>query len=796
MSKYRTDSLFETEQADETACHHIIRVAFETAADREFDYLVPDEIWPMQVGQRVETPFGKNNKPQIGFCVDTTSPRPAPSIPLRSAQDDRRPFKLKKISRVIDKEPLLNSELMELARWISSYYVCPLGQVLAAMVPGAVKKAAGVRTQRCVYLTISHGEIEDTIKQLRGKKQKQIVNFLQGRGAFSTETAIGSQEVLEAAGCTNEPIKKLAEKQIVKIAEKTILKSLPAIPKGMAIKTDGRIILNEDQQRALTHFKNQIDLRQFGVTLLHGVTDSGKTELYIRAIELVLKKGRGAIVLLPEIALTAQTVQRFSARFEKIAVMHSGLTASQRNAQWQKIKAGQADVVIGARSAVFAPLPGIGLIIVDEEHEPSYKQDTAPRYNGRDVAIKRAQLANSHCILGSATPSLETLSNCQSKQYFSLVRLPKRVMDLPMPEMKLVDLRSSWGTQKGINLISEPLAERLKEVLTKKEQAILLLNRRGYSNFVFCPSCKHTLHCRNCDVTLTFHKSKTFSGEQMPTITGKHLRHGYAICHYCLSQTLVPEKCPVCGAGFAMIGLGSQRLEEELARRFPEARTSRVDSDSMRGRDYYRVLKDFSDGRIDILAGTQMLAKGLHFPNVTLVGIISADTSLYLPDFRANERTFQLISQVAGRAGRSAKKGTVFVQTFLPDQPAIQFALRGNFDSFVKEELKHRKACNLPPFWRLAAIVMRDRNFDKLEAVCKKMREKIDRIIECDGLNVVVRGPMPAVISRIQRFHRMQIIIQAPQAETIQQLFTSLRATGPVRPKVMVAVDIDPVNLL
>jgi len=282
----------------------------------------------------------------------------------------------------------------------------------------------------------------------------------------------------------------------------------------------------------------------------------------------------------------------------------------------------------------------------------------------------------------------------------------------------------------------------------------------------------------------------------MRTITGKHINYGYAVCHYCLAQTLVPEKCPLCGAWFAMIGLGSQRLEEELARKFPDARVSRVDSDSMAGRDYYRVLKDFSEGRIDILAGTQMLAKGLHFPNVTLVGIISADTCLYLPDFRANERTFQLISQVAGRAGRSVKKGTVFVQTFLANQPAIQFALSNDFEGFVKEELKHRKACNLPPFWRLAVIVMRDEKFDKLDASCRAMREKIDNIVERDNLEVIVRGPIPAVISRIQRFHRMQIIIQAPQAVTIHQLFTSLRAAGPIRPAVKVGIDVDPVNLL
>jgi len=794
MRKHQTTNLFETEQADKTACHNIIRVAFETAADREFDYLVPDEIWPIKAGQRVEAPFGRKNRLEVGFCVAVVEreQRNKGTEPQRT----ERKFKLKHIEKIIDKEPLLNSELMELARWISSYYVCPLGQVLAAMVPAAVKKGAGVKTQRCIYIAISAADIEDTTKQLKGKKQKQIAHLLQSRGAFNKETALPLQDVLESLGCTNQPIKKLAEKQIIKVFEKTVLVSLPAIPTQMAIKTEGKIILNDDQQKVLTHFKNQIETEQFGVTLLHGVTDSGKTELYIRAIELVLQKGKGAIVLLPEIALTAQTVQRFSSRFEKIAVMHSALTAAQRNVQWQKIKASQADVVIGARSAIFAPLPKVGLIVVDEEHEPSYKQDTAPRYHGRDVAIKRAQLANAHCILGSATPSLETLSNCKSKKHYNLVRLPKRVMDLPMPEMKLVDLRQGEVTQKSIDLISEPLAERLKEILTKREQAILLLNRRGYSNFVFCPSCKHTLHCRNCDVALTFHKSKTTGGQQMRTVTGKHLSYGYAMCHYCLSQTLVPEKCPVCGKTMAMIGFGSQRLEEELANKFPEARTSRIDSDSMRGKDYYRALRDFSEGRIDILAGTQMLAKGLHFPNVTLVGIISADTSLYLPDFRANERTFQLISQVAGRAGRSAKKGVVFVQTFLSNQPAIQFALSGDFDGFVKEELKHRNACNLPPYWRLAAISMRDRNFDKLETACKKMREKIDWINERDNLGAVVRGPMPAVISRIQHFHRMQIIIQAPHAEHIQRLFADLRAAGPVRPTVKVAIDIDPVNLL
>ncbi len=792
MSKYQTKNLF-SEEIEETSCHHIIRVAFESAADTEFDYLLPDEYWPIEAGQRVEVPFGKKNKLEIGFCIAVEKRDYSTEFAVTNA--GKRQFKLKKVVKIIDKEPLLSSELMNLAHWISSYYVCPLGQVLAAMVPAAVKRAVGARTEKYIYLVIAAENIVEIAKQLRGKKQKQIVEHLQEKGAFISGAALELQSLLAEIGCGKEPIKKLAQKQVIKVAEKTILKSLPVIPRGMSIKAE-KVVLNEDQQKALDYFKDEIESGQFSVTLLHGVTDSGKTELYIRAIEDVLRTGKSAIVLLPEIALTTQTIQRFSARFEKIAVMHSGLTAAQRNVQWQKIKSGDADVVIGARSAVFAPLPRLGLIVVDEEHEPSYKQDTAPRYNGRDVAIKRAQLANTLCILGSATPSLETLSNCRSKKYFSLLRLPKRVMNLPMPEMRLIDLRQIGSVQKGISLISEPLAEGLKQTLAKREQAILLLNRRGYSNFIFCPSCKHTLQCRNCDVTLTFHRLEVPAHREIRTVTGKHIASGYAVCHYCLAQTLVPEKCLLCGARLAMIGLGSQRLEEELAMKFPQANVSRVDSDSMASGDYYKVLRDFSEGRIDILAGTQMLAKGLHFPNVTLVGIISADTCLYLPDFRANERTFQLISQVAGRAGRSAKKGTVFVQTFLPDQPAIKFALAGDFDGFIKEELKHRKVCNLPPFWRLAVVTLRDRTFDRLETACSRMREKIDLVIRREKLKAIVRGPMPAVISRIQRFHRMQIIVQAPQASILRELFNGLRQDRPVRPVVKVAIDIDPVNLL
>ncbi|MBN1796499.1 MAG: primosomal protein N' [Sedimentisphaerales bacterium] len=773
-----SENLFPVEKEQASQANHIIQLAFESAADTAFSYLVPDSLWPVKVGQRIEAPFGRANKPQKGFCVSVDVSKP-------------ENIKLKTISKIIDTEPLLNAELMALAQWISEYYVCPLGQVLAAMVPAAVKKGAGVRKERLVYLAVTEDEIFSKIK---AKKQKNIIEYLKSKSAFEKDSALKINKVLEKAGCKTSPLNRLAENGIVKITERQILVSLPAVPEGMTLRSEA-VVLNDDQQKAMAHFKEQIDSGVFGVTLLYGVTDSGKTELYIRAVEEVIKKGKKAIVLLPEIALTTQTIQRFNDRFENIAVMHSGLTAAQRNVQWQNIKSGKANVVIGARSAIFAPLDNLGLVVVDEEHEPSYKQDTAPRYHGRDVAIKRAQLANAHCILGSATPSLETLFNCKARKHYHLVRLPKRVKDLPMPEMKLVDLRQIHQSSKTVNLISEPLLNNLKNALSKGRQAILFLNRRGYSNFVFCPSCKHMLHCRNCDVTLTFHKSKMPS-PSMDTVSGKLMNYGFALCHYCGSQTLVPQKCPLCGKGFAMIGFGSQRLEEELQHKLPAARIARIDSDTMAGKDYYHILKDFSDGKIDILAGTQILAKGLHFPNVTVVGIISAETSLYLPDFRANERTFQLISQVAGRTGRSEKKGTVYVQTFLPDQPAIVFALNNDFDNFVTEELKHRKQCSLPPYWRMANIVLRSTDYEKLELASQNMRQRIDGIIAAYNLQVKVRGPVPALISRIQRFHRMQIIVQAPDAAVIQILFTSLRASAPIKPAVKVAIDIDPVNLL
>jgi primosomal protein N' (replication factor Y) len=404
-----------------------------------------------------------------------------------------------------------------------------------------------------------------------------------------------------------------------------------------------------------------------------------------------------------------------------------------------------------------------------------------------------AQLTDAVCVLGSATPSLETLGNCSTKSHFMKLSLPKRVMDLPKPVMKVIDMTQCKYEKGTVNILSPELENAIKQTLQRKEQVILMLNRRGYSNFIYCPSCRYTLKCRNCDVTLTFHKSERHQHE--PNLKSR-IQGGFAVCHYCLSQTLVPKNCPVCGKPVQMLGLGTQRLEDELKIKIPGVKVVRVDSDSMQKDDYYHLLGDFDAGKIDILAGTQILAKGLHFPNVTLVGIISADTSLQLPDFRANERTYQLICQVAGRAGRSSKGGSVFIQTFMPNQPAIKFAVNDDFAGFVKEELKVRQQCSLPPFGKIAIVRLRDTKFERLDSISKKIAEQIGAIISTCKFQIKMNGPLPAAISRIQRYHRMQIILQTQKPSQLCELLSRFRNAKAVSSAVQVQVDVDPVNLL
>jgi primosomal protein N' (replication factor Y) len=582
--------------------------------------------------------------------------------------------------------------------------------------------------------------------------------------------------------------------------------------------------LNEEQAKVFDELRPRVAAGGFSVNLLFGVTGSGKTEIYLRCIGEVVAAGRQAIVLVPEIALTPQTVRRFTARFPRVAVLHSGLTASQRHRFWQQCASGQADVVVGARSAVFAPVPRLGMIVVDEEHEASYKQDQAPRYSGRDVAIKRAQIEGAPVILGSATPSLETYyrvsvvrgpssvadgarspstttdNGPRTTDNYHLLTLPHRVRGLSMPHVELVDLKTEarMRARPGVHLISQRLEHLLRTTIDKGQQAILLLNRRGYSNFVFCVSCQEPVHCKYCDATMTYHRS---SGAHVNSASHETALHtGQLQCHYCLAVTPLPQRCPTCSKKLSLFGLGTQRVEEEMAKKFPDVTFARVDSDSMHGaKDYETLLGRFARNEVQVMLGTQMIAKGLDYPNVTLVGVISGDTSLALPDFRAAERTFQLITQVAGRAGRGDNPGRVVLQTFMPEDPTIEAALRQDFAGFAQTELRHRKDVGLPPFARMVRVVIRDQDQDvlhwKSDELGLKVMEAVAAVTQGSGL-IQPKGPMPCAINRIAGYFRNQIVLTSPRADLLQKVLGMLRESGHLATSDRIAVDVDPVSLL
>ncbi len=522
--------------------------------------------------------------------------------------------------------------------------------------------------------------------------------------------------------------------------------------------------------------------------LLHGVTGSGKTEVYLQAIAYALEQGKGAIVLVPEIALTPQTVERFKARFSSgklqtlVAVLHSHLSAGERHDEWHKIRQGRARIVIGARSAIFAPVEPLGLVIVDEEHEHTYKQEESPRYHARDVAVMRGQMEGAVVVLGSATPSLESFYNC-TKGKFSLLELPERVDDQKMPRVRVVDLRSAMRDGKGPPIFSPQLKEAITQRLEKGEQTILFLNRRGYSSSLVCEKCGHVCECPNCSLALTYHRP-----EQL-------LR-----CHICSWSEQVPKACPneKCkNPNIRYSGLGTQKVEDVLGKLFPRARIKRMDADVMkRKEDYRRVLDAFKHGEIDILIGTQMIAKGLHFPNVTLVGIIYADMALHQPDFRAGERTFQLLTQVAGRAGRGDIEGEVFVQAFTPFHPAIQYSRRHDFNGFFDQELEFRKQLNYPPFSRVALLTLKGRNEDKVKFSAEHLKRELEKLSKSEGMaGLKISGPAPAPLPRAENLYRYQIMLRTRAMTKLSQSLAKIAQTLTLPDDVSLAVDIDPVDL-
>jgi primosomal protein N' (replication factor Y) (superfamily II helicase) len=752
-------------------------VALERGIDRVLDYRIGAALADrIHVGQRVRVPLGKKDRPVRGYVVDI---RPTTDHP-----------KTKDILAVEDSRTLLSANMLELARWMSRYYVTPLGMVIQSVIPSAVKKKTGLGHNRVVRLAWDRTQTQEALEKTTSRKRRAILGRLL---ESPQEKGIELEHLAAEAGTTAATVRKLVKLGLVTIVDEPDLPGLTAdLPRGRADEPD--LQLNEDQKAVFDQLQPRM-AGGFSVNLLHGVTGSGKTEVYLQCIRRVIEGGRHALVLVPEIALTPQTVRRFEARFERVAILHSGLGATQRHRYWQQIAAGAADVVVGARSAVFAPLPKLGVIVVDEEHEPSYKQDTAPRYHGRDVAIKRAQLENIPIILGSATPSLETYFKATSQAY-SLLSLPRRVRGLSMPTVELVDLREEGRLRRGPHLLSRRLEHLLRQTIAAKQQAILLLNRRGYSNFVFCPSCNEVVKCAYCDATMTYHR---WAGQHVGSAAlDKSVHTGSLHCHYCLAVNALPTKCPACGKKLSLFGLGTQRVEEELVQKFPGLAFARVDSDTMRGgKDYESLLGRFGRGEIQVMLGTQMIAKGLDYPNVTLVGVISGDTALALPDFRAAERTFQLITQVAGRAGRGDSAGRVVLQTFLPDDPAIAQALRQDFEGFAKVELERRREVDLPPFSRMARIILRGQDAQALHGHAEHLAADLSAAIGQVGTDQVrMKGPMPCAISRIAGYFRDQIVLLSAKPQALQRVLAIARKAGRLTRAERVAVDVDPISLL
>jgi len=514
------------------------------------------------------------------------------------------------------------------------------------------------------------------------------------------------------------------------------------------------------------------------VALIHGVTGSGKTEIYLQAIRKVVSEGEGAIVLVPEISLTPQAVRRFKARFDRVSVLHSHLTASQRNEQWREIRSGRAEVVVGARSAVFAPVPKLGLIVVDEEFDSSFKQDNVPRYHARDVAVMRGRLENAVVVLGSATPSLESYYNARAGKY-EMASLPGRVQGRPLPRVETVDMRKELAAVRQFRFLSRRLVSLMEERLSRGEQVIVFLNRRGFATYVFCARCGWAMRCRHCDISMTFHK-----------------RLNRAVCHYCGERRPAPATCPECQSPeLKYVGLGTEKVEQEIHARFPGVECARMDSDSVRGRGAHaRVLDAFRSQRVKILVGTKMIAKGLDFPNVTLVGVVNADTALHLPDFRAGERTHQLVSQVAGRTGRGPKGGLVIVQTYQPEHYTIRSAAAHDYVAFAEIELGHRKALNFPPFGRAARIVIDGRREPEVGAAARAIGKALNaHAAEFRG---VVHGPLPCPIEKIKDRFRWHVLLLAGKWSTLRDMIAAARPAIPKNRRVRVAVDVDPVSML
>ncbi len=686
--------------------------------------------------------------------------------------------RLKRVAEVVYPFPALPPDLLALAKWMASYYAATLDGVIEAMLPAAVRSAMRLKEEK--LLAVAERLDEAAVEQLAKKAPQQAKLYRFVAAQFKpAPKALALRRLGLTAAVAAALVKRGVLREELRRVERVAYHDEFAAGELVAALPHA---LNAEQQAAVDVIGAKLADGDFGVTLLLGVTGSGKTEVYLRAIHDALERGRGVILLVPEVALTPQTVARLRSRLEAIApghacvVWHSHLSEGERLDGWHALATGAARIVVGARSAVFAPVRDLGLIVVDEEHEPAYKQDETPRYHGRDVAVMRAKLNGAHCLLGSATPSLESFANAQAGRY-GLVRLTQRIDDRKMPDIDIVDMRIEIMRTRGLTTLSQKLVHGLQARLERKEQSILFLNRRGYSSAMQCRKCGHAEECTHCSITLTYHRAD------------ETLR-----CHLCGLEKPAPARCPECGSPeIKWRGTGTQRVEEAVLRVAPRARIERMDTDTMGKKNRFReVLAKFRAGQIDILVGTQMIAKGLDFPNVTLVGLIDADISMHIPDFRANERTFQLLVQVAGRAGRGDRAGQVIVQTFTPQAEAIQFSRHADFDGFAASELKQRKDFSYPPYRHLIHHLFRGPNPEKLQFFAEQWAKHVEKHL---GDRVELRGPAPSPIEKIKDLYRFQLWYFTPGVTRVIADLNALRAAFAWPDDIVQVLDVDPTNM-
>ena len=755
-------------------------------------YNVPPQLPTPAVGARVRVAVG--TRTVTGCVIDTDVPGPVLGNGGVRLLDHRSPGQggqpdFKDVIQIIDHEPFLPRQIVELCQWVADYYLAGIGDAIAvALPPGARDKASAFRTRRTATLTAhgrsAAGTSADADLRLTTKQRESLA-------ALASATAPGPLSDLRDRGVTADVIGRLAARGLVAIIEEAHERDPFDAAVVRDVSHDPTRQLTGEQVAALENLQALADLREFRVALLHGVTGSGKTELYLRLARHVCGSDRRVLILVPEIALTPSVAALFRSTFgDRVAIQHSALSDGERHDQWHRIRRGDVDLVIGTRSAVFAPLNRLGLVIVDEEHDTSYKQEEAPRYHGRDVAVMRASREGALVVLGSATPSMESYQNAVTGKYTRIV-LERRVLDRPLASVRIVNMRDEYAAEGPDIVISRELATSIEDRLSRREQVVVLLNRRGYSTAVICRQCGDTFDCPNCSISLTVHAIHSLARQSREAATAAWR----ARCHYCNYSVMVPKACRKCAAPYLEhTGFGTEKVEQHLRDRFPEARIGRVDRDSVRRKGAMAsLLSKFAAAELDILVGTQMIAKGHDFPGVTLVGVISADVGLGLADFRAAERTFQLLTQVAGRAGRGERPGEAIIQTLYPEHYSVVLACRQDYPAFFEKEIAFRRGMRYPPLVAMVNAVVRGRTFDEAMRIASDVVRRMEPSVAAGGFSIL--GPAPAPLAKLRGEHRVQFFLKGSRRAEMRQALRAVLADMPeIRRRV--TIDVDPLSVL